>query len=364
MIAGGAERVLVNLVNALPEEEYDITLCSMFSRSVYPGYDAVLNDSVASSVKCKTLFDNSTALKSRFWNMVLNRVPSRWLHKLFVGGGYDCEVAFYEGRPTTFLAHSSNRRSRKIAWLHTTTELSMPDDASLPAMRKAYGCYDRIVAVSGASKDSFVRRLGFGDKVEVIYNLIDYRRVLRLSECPPDAPMLRGKVTFVSVGRLTAVKGYDRLLRVARTLRDEGYDFALNIIGAGEEHARLSKYIETHGLQDQVALLGHMQNPYPYVRRADCFVCSSMTEGYPLALAEALILKRPIVSVELPALNDVLGRYADAAVKGGNSESGLTEAMKKVLDCPAVLAAARTVAESFDAGDAYNAIIDEVEKVL
>lgn len=340
MVAGGAERALINLVNSLPTENYDITVCSIFKKSVYRGYDAKLEDKFTKEIKIKYLFDNSSERKSEFWNFILNRFSKRLLHRLFIGSSYDCEVAFYEGLPTEFLSNSSNRKSKKIAWLHTMVSLSYPTDESITKARRWYINYDKIIGVSKASVSSFCDKFGMSDRVDVCYNLLDYERIIRKAgEGVPRSS--KNRITFISVGRICPVKGFDRLIDACAKLCSEGYLFDVYIIGGGIDYDKLDYMIRDYNISDSVHLLGYLDNPYRYMVSADCYICSSVTEGYGLSILEAIVLGLPIISVDFPAVHEVLDENRDFSIITENSTLGIYNAMKKVLACDDVLAKMR-----------------------
>ena len=160
MMVGGAERVLINLVNSLDPNKYDITVITVFKNGVYPGYPCVFKDAWAPHVKYKYLIDNSNPVKYRFFNVAFNRVSKKLLHQLLIGDAYDVEVAWYEGLPTTFLAHSSNRRSRKLAWLHYGDGFAHLSPRQKETFLQEYRQYDEIVGVSDGVCRNFQERLG------------------------------------------------------------------------------------------------------------------------------------------------------------------------------------------------------------
>jgi len=71
----------------------------------------------------------------------------------------------------------------------------------------------------------------------------------------------------------------------------------LLILGNGEKKTELQNMIEMYGLKKSVKLLGGKSNPYKYVKRANLYVLSSLAEGFPNALSEAMCIGTPVVSV-------------------------------------------------------------------
>ena len=79
-------------------------------------------------------------------------------------------------------------------------------------------------------------------------------------------------------------------------MRDRYPGARLWILGQGEDRDSLQALIDQHGLGDAVDLVGFIENPLPYYRAADLYVCSSRYEGFPNSLAEALATGTPIVA--------------------------------------------------------------------
>lgn len=330
-IVGGAERVLLNLVNAMDKERFDVTVMAVFKQSVYEGYNCQFADALDPAVHYKYLVDNSSKWKYRLFNIAFNRLPKQWIHRWMIGEGYDTEVAFYEGLPTLFLAHSSNKRSNKIAWLHYGNGFANLSENDQHTFSCLYDKFDTIVGVSNGVSQNFKNKIGLSEKVITLYNLIDEEEIIRKSKFF-DIPRIESGVSFVSVGRLCEVKGYDRLLHVCKLIKDEGYSFCLKIIGAGD-NISLEQIISTDSLGGYVQLLGNKDNPYPFMKSADWYVCSSYAEGFSTTITEALIVGTPVISTDCSGTDELLGN-SEYGIRCENSEEGLYKAMKQVLDNP------------------------------
>lgn len=329
MVVGGAERVLLNLVNSLSPEKYDITVISVFKQSVYENYQCTFTDSLAPYVKYKYLVDNTNSLKYQLFNAFFYHGNKRLLHQLLIGNGYDVEIAWYEGLPTTFLAHSSNKHSRKLAWLHYGDGFAHLTATQKDVYRKEYRQYDKIVGVSEGVCRNFKERVGEDFPLMTRYNILDDQEILRKADAftverePP--------LTFVSVGRLIPVKGFDRLVNVCARLKQEGHDFRLWLIGEGGEHATLRNQIRQLGLEREVKMFGNQDNPYPYMKAADWFVSSSFAEGFSTVLTEACIIGTPIISTRCLGTAELLGENGEFGLMVENREEPLCQAMKRVL---------------------------------
>ena len=139
-------------------------------------------------------------------------------------------------------------------------------------------------------------------------------------------------IKFITIGRLVEQKGYDRLIRVIKRLKEE-YDgvFQLLILGDGEKKKQLGEYIKENKLTNIVKLQGFVKNPYPYLKNSDLFICSSRAEGYSLVIAESLILNVPVISTKCSGPNELLdfGKYGMLVE---NDEDSLYLGLKNIID--------------------------------
>ena len=348
-LVGGAERVLVDIVNHLDPEKFDVTILSVFKYSVYKNYDKQFENPLSGHVHFKTLVNNHIRPLYVLFNFLLVRIP-HLLYCLLVRKHYDTLVAFYEGLPTSWIGQLHPRHTRRIAWLHTTTELSQADaDQSMLAQQyHLYKSFDQIVAVSGTASRSF--RETFQLDTRVIYNPIDIRAIQEKAKEVPDSPFFQHRHIFISVGRISPCKGYDRAIQIALALKKKGYDFIWGIIGGGDT-TDLEKMINFHSLNEQVQFLGHQANPYPYIQQAGLFLSTSYVEGLGMSLIEALAIGTPVISSDFQAAYEILGKNEYGTICSSNQE--FVEAIEHYLADPepfiARVPAGKRQAETFSA---------------
>ena len=332
MIIGGAERALIDLVNQLDPIKFDITVISIFSHSVYDGYQFQFTDFFPSYVHYKTLVDNSNAFRYNLFNRAYAHMNRRVLYSFFIKEKYDVEIAFYEGFPTEFVAHSTNSHSRKIAWLHTDSVRLYKGltDKEIDQIKKRYGHFDKIIGVSNSVCYSFST---FFPEItaQTVYNLIDIPKIQEMANEKPSI-QLRNPF-FLTVGRFTPVKGYDRLLSVLGKLYRDGYTFHLMMVGDGDQKTELEALIHKEKLDEVVSLLGMQTNPYSFMKRADYLICSSYAEGWGLASEEAIVCGTPVLSVECGGIHEIFGNK-ECGIICSNSEKGLYDMLKYALNHP------------------------------
>lgn len=326
---GGAEKVLIDIIKNLDREKYDITVCTIFNEGIY-------REEIPQHIKYRSVIKKPNGIKySLFWRM-LKYLPRKWTYRLFIGGGYDVEVAFLEGLSTLLLSGSTCKK--KIAWMHTDI---IENDFISPYFRSdadhisVYKSYNKIVFVSTLSLNQFVKRFGdFGEK-QVIYNFVDKKAIIEKASEGISLQKVKNENLPVvcSVGRLIPIKGYMRLLSVHKRLIDEGINHNLWLLGTGDEESNLSEYIKENNLSDTVKLWGFQKNPYPYINKSDIYVCSSFAEGYPLSVAEALVLEKPIVATNCTGPSEIIGDSVYGLLVE-NDEEGIYTGLKSLLLSP------------------------------
>lgn len=333
---GGAEAILRNVVTVIDKSRFDITVVTETDNERY-------TDEVSKNVRHRS-FVRKSANGSVIRELVNKAVikfsllaSEKTVRNTLIRGNYDVEIAFCEGYATKIIGNSGRKNCKKIAWVHTDVINNPWSEEIFGGAENEKRCYenfDAIVCVSETMKESFVRKYGMAEKVHVIYNVIDDNETV-IKAAEPVSLDLPSPV-FTLAGRLTKVKGYDRLIRVCARLRDSGYNFSVAILGKGEEEANILKLIEENSLADRIRLFGFQENPHKFIKASDVFVCSSYAEGYSTAVSEAVILGVPVVTTECSGMREIFGD-AQCGIICENSDEGLFEAMKKVLDNPLLL---------------------------
>lgn len=210
-------------------------------------------------------------------------------------------------------------------------------DRLIPALiRKAYPHADAVITVSEAAALDLVRETGMSPgQVHVIYNPVLRPALFEMAQVDPEDPWLtdREVPVLIAAGRLTDAKDYPMLLRAFARLRTQR-KARLIILGEGEERAALEAIIAELGLTD-VRLHGYTENPYAYMARADVFVLSSIWEGLPTALIEALALGRRVVATDCRSgPREILKEGAYGRLVPPGDHDALAQALAEALDAP------------------------------
>ncbi|MDP3495942.1 MAG: glycosyltransferase, partial [Hyphomonadaceae bacterium] len=169
--------------------------------------------------------------------------------------------------------------------------------AATAAPRLTYPRADRVIAVSNGVRTDLVSKFGVKrERVQTIYNPYDLERIRRDALAAPEFKL--PERFLVSAGRLVKRKGFDDLLDAYAGTKTS---LPLCILGEGGERDRLAARIEAMGLESRVRLLGYARNPFAILGRAEMFVSPSHCEGFPNAIAEAMVLGVPVVSTDCPS---------------------------------------------------------------
>lgn len=233
---------------------------------------------------------------------------------------YDAIVSFQEnitGRVSKIPA------KRRISWIHSDYSrfLSMVQERTgVKDERSAYEKIDRIVCVSEYAKNNFAEIYPeFISKIVAIHNIINVEEIHRKAQEPiDDSTFSAEKFTIVSCGRLDPVKQFHLIPRIAAEIKKQGSDFNWYIIGGGDdvEKKRIESEIEAYNVKEQVYLLGSKNNPYPYLAKADLYVCTSVSESYSMVVNEAKALRVPVISNSFPSVFESIEEGADGYVVG------------------------------------------------
>lgn len=168
-------------------------------------------------------------------------------------------------------------------------------------MRWLYPKADAIAAVSQGVAENISKIVRIPqEKIQVIYNPVITESFVNMYEQTASISKSAGIKQVVSIGRLSREKDFTTLLKAFQLLK-EIVPSKLTIVGEGPERENLETLIKDLKLEKDVSLPGFTENPLEYLKGADAFVLSSLTEGLPTVIIEALYTGVPIVSTDCPS---------------------------------------------------------------
>lgn len=321
---GGAEKVLVNLVNNMNFEKFDITVMTLFDVGVNRQF-------LDSHITYKSCFSKMVPGNSKLMKIL---TPIQ-LHNWLIKEHYDIEVSYLEGPSARIISGCTSADTKLVCWIHIEQKTIESAISSFRSRREAewcYGRFDRIITVSETVKKDFISLFSPKNQVEVLYNTNETEKISDLAKEKVENNLFSANTfNIIGVGKLLKSKGFDRLARIAKRLLDEGYPVKVYILGEGPEYDTLKKYAQQNNMDDKLILLGYQTNPYKYVSKCDLFVCASFAEGFSTAATEALIIGIPVCTVEVSGMREMLGDNEFGIITNNNEES-LYFGIKKFLD--------------------------------
>ena len=325
---GGAEKVLVNLVNHMNRSEFDISVTALFGGGVNEQF-------LAEDICFRTVFPKEFPGNSKLMKLM----SPEQLHKLCVKDIYDIEVSYLEGPSARVISGCKNPDTKLVSWIHVEQHTMDRLSRSFRNEQEASKCYNRFdqtICVSQYVHDDFCRIMNFQKPCEVLYNTVESDKILEWSRQSENELIEDGNMRLIAVGTLKKSKGYMRLLSIIKELRDKKYSVHLYILGTGPLQLEMEKFIRKNELQNTVTMLGYQTNPYKYISKCDLFVCASYAEGFSTATTEALIVGIPVCTVEVSGMREMLGDN-EYGIITDNKDEALYDAIERLLSNPKLL---------------------------
>ena len=323
---GGAERSLVNLLQELDYDKYEVDLL-LFQRegaflSLVPEKVNLIDG--GEELACLFAMNKKDRLDPKhpilsvehylFTFLSRKRTDSmegsrqyRWVKYYSkrippLKKTYDIAASYIQVEQMYYLVDKVDAK-RKIAWIHTDySKIKTDREIDL----KYFGSVDGVVSISDECvniiKDIFP---SVADRCYMLPNINSSKTIRGLStEFYPEEYQRDDALKLVSVGRVVQLKGFDMAVDAAAELKERGVDFRWFVIGDGPLRNELQDTAREKGLEDSFIFAGLRSNPYPYVANADIMVQTSRYEGKSVVLDEAKILGKPIVSTNYTTVHD------------------------------------------------------------
>jgi glycosyltransferase involved in cell wall biosynthesis len=370
MEMGGVEKVILGLFENLDRNKFDITL-------IVNLYQGELRDAVPSHIhyvkvnKGREDFSKNPlihkiqlsirGLKIKF----LAKFPDL-LDKIYLKREYDIEIA----SSYTDFSHvlsSSNKNSKKIGWFHTdiTSKGLKP---ILPGLLNQITQFDYFIFGSQQANDIFKATYPAITLPEnkVIINAIPIEEIKKNAE-EFEIEKSKDIPVFISVGRLHNRKGYHVLAEAHKRLIDEGFPHKIMIIGDGEERDNLEKQISELQIGNSFQLLGTKMNPYPYIKNSDFYIMPSRSEGWPLIIAETLILQKPIIATNVGGISEIITHQKNGYLVEYDMESimsGMKEFLTNKTTVANIQEGLKNSEEQFDNQKIYNSVEEILTNII
>lgn len=346
---GGIETALVNLLKGLNHQRYDITVLLLCKERAMahrlPEHchlivaDREKTVSFQKPYPFARLFHltEPTQSPSRLHRGLMWMTPAvKWLeNRLYIsyirknlpGQRYDACIIYSDVAAET--AVRAVQAEQYLMFYHHGAMRRVYHDAIGYEKSRAVICVSEIQA---EKLKAF--RPEYAHKVCVIHNLTDVQGIREKAKAPLTADFSPKQFHIVSCGRLSREKGMDLAVEACAALVAQGHE-SLHwwIVGGGSAEEGLRQQIARLGMERHVTITGMLDNPYPYIARAELYVQPSRFEGYPLTILEAMCLGCTIVSTDNGGAGEIL-RDGTTGVLCSISAEGIAGAVQRLLEMP------------------------------
>lgn len=283
----------VNLLNKLRYTEFtEDSLVKSLYNSIKNLNFHMLHSRIKYSFKLRRGKYENTQKARLFWESI-SKVIEKNKKK------YDIAISYAQGIPTFYVAEKIIS-DKKYAWVNTSYKLEHKDKVF---QEKYYDKYNRIVTVSDSSREVFIHTFPkYRNKVDIIYDINNYNLIHKMSLIGDSYNDNYNGLRILTIGRFDNCKRYDIALEACKILKLKGIKFKWYSLGIGELENEIKDYIIKNNLEEDFILLGVKSNPYPYIKNCDIYVQTSDFEGFGLAIAEARMLNKPVVTTRFDAV--------------------------------------------------------------
>lgn len=284
--AGGAERVLIEILKHLNRNKYKLSL--IVNRPGGFFYDKLPDD--------VTLIDRSIIRKSRYdlfdrifgLPKIIKRQKADLVMAIMQGAGRSLMRSRYLiDRRVKLVVRIGNDPRNQLEKNHHFFWKRLERFETTHFISKA----DSVIAISNGIKEALKSKLRLkAGRIDVIYNPVHTENLQRMKKEDISGfhvPFDKKYKKLVAIGRLIPEKGYDVMIRVFQNIRSE-IPCKLVIIGDGPLKPVLQKEIHRLNLQEEIILTGFLNNPWSHLHSADLYLSTSRSEGFHLSIVEAM----------------------------------------------------------------------------
>lgn len=342
---GGCQRVTINYAKILHDAGYD---CEFLLWVDSPNDKNVVHELLPSDIPY-------TFISCRLRNLPIDLY--KFIRKR---GGYDCVFSSW-GVFSISLCIAKFLPFNRIKRLVIRDE-NMPDRHA-PYFCRLFRWFgwkaDALIAQTAEMKKSMQEHYGLKKNVVVIHNPLDKEWIEHCINQQSPHSVLEGEPVYIASGRISPQKDYVTMIKAFSSVVKERQSAHLYIMGdSGNDESYLNKVTATiaeHNLQKRVTLLGFQMNPYIYMKYATVLVLSSIYEGLPNVVLEALYLGKPVaVTTCIPYLENIIQDGVNGYKAAPLDHEGLADAMLKaarITDLPLrndINQSDRTIVELFN----------------
>lgn len=313
---GGLERVLIEVLQTIDKEKYNISLIIDDDC----GEDNIFEKDIPKEIKYYFLKSQDLIQKTEYYKEKRKNIFYKLMYNLYMNletfimcresrkilkkiGEIDVLIDFDAGASKYI---DKINAKKKIVWIHNSIPKLKKKKSKIERFGKRLEKYDKVVAICDEMKKELQEIYPkIKEKIIRIYNPFNFERIEKLKNddidlTDNDRKLLERKY-IVAIARLDSVqKDFSTLIKAFKIVKEKGVEEKLYIIGDGPSRKEIEQEIKKMGLEKEILLLGNRKNPYIWLKNSLFFVHSSKYEGLPTVLIEALICDKMIISSNCP----------------------------------------------------------------
>ena len=349
MQTGGIETSLVNLLNSLDKNKYNIDLLLF-----YP--TGKLIDLIPDWVNIVPIWNTNKRNHRLLKNIILSRniicriikniICNPMTAKLFIPKKkYDVAIAYSGYSNFIYTVAGKSNATNKFIWVHADflTQYNIDENfrKKFKQIYKKYKYFNKIVVVSKSAAENFKKLCPeLSRKVTFQWN-INKERIIENST-DTKINLDKNYYNIVAIARLAKYKGIERLVETANLLKQNGsLNFKIYVLGDGPNKKPIQKRIDELNLNNNFALLGNIDNVFTIIKQADLYVSPSDSEGFSSVTLEALISNLPVVATPTSSSKDI---FEFVAPQGSML---LTKDFSEEEICNTILKASKELSKDF-----------------
>lgn len=321
----GAERVILTFLKNFDRQRYSVSVASYLNLNFQDNLFTKAVENIG--VPLNKILVGRNNLPSELWQTI-NIIRNNKVDLLH-SHGYRSDIsgflaAKYSGIPI-------------VSTLHGWTPISAKMRAYEALDRWCLKKFDKVLCVSKVIYTALMKS-GFSDKKLIyLHNAVSFDEVdsscnaeqlkVELGCSPQDTLIL-------SVGRLSPEKGLKVLLLVFKELYTGSKNVKLIIAGDGPQRSELEEIVKELKISEQVVFTGHRDNIQDFYKLAKLFVMPSLTEGFPMALLEAMQAGLPVIATKVGGIPDIIETGVNGLLIEPDNTNDLGIALKQILSNP------------------------------
>lgn len=339
MAVGGIETVLLNLLNSIDKEKYNIDLVLYYPRGEFidkiPSWVNVMP--VWYNTKHTVFWKNIIMSRNIFKRILKNVLVNNLTVKHFVSKKeYDVSISFcgYHIFSNAFAAHSNAKK--KLIWVHAdyAKQFYLRDDfkKQFKKIYKQYKYFNKIICVSESVCEQYKKfKPELASKLDYCWNIIKERKYPNSGE----NIKLQDGFNCLTISRLVKTKGIEKLIDIAKMLKKDNLNCHLYVAGDGSLRQTLQEQIKENNLENNITLLGNVINLVPVFKQSNLYLSPSDLEGLPTVIVESLLEGVPVIATPIAGSIDIYKYMAPSnsmILSKDSSAESLYECLKIALN--------------------------------